>query len=113
VSEVLPGVMTSETRLERAGGCCCGHRAGCDDGAHGLRIPVKFNVALLEDSRNPNAICLGAKAVAESAMSFVLGPYLAVKHASEEFQLGSDFLQLDVPLSPKATRTCSAVTERE
>lgn len=78
-------------------------------------IPVEFNVSLLKDSPNPNAICLGAKAVAEPAMSLVLGPYLAVKQAiyaaREEFQLGSDFFQLDVPLSPEAIRTAIGVTE--
>merc|ERR1712136_402727 len=78
-------------------------------------IPVEFNVSLLKDSPNPNAICLGAKAVADPAMSLVLGPYLAVKQAiyaaREEFQLGSDFFQLDVPLSPEAIRTAIGVTE--
>ena len=78
-------------------------------------IPAKFNVSLLEDSPNPNAICLGAKAVAESAMSVDLGPYLAVKQAicvaRDEFQWRSDFFQLDVPLIPEAIRTAFGVTE--
>ena len=73
--------------------------------AHGLRHPREV---LLKDSYNPNAICLDAKAVAESAMNLVLRLYLAVKQAicaREEYQLGSDFFQLVVPLSPEAIRT--------
>jgi len=78
-------------------------------------IPVKFNISLLQDSPNANAICLGAKAVAKSSMSPVLGPYLVVKWAiyaaREEFQLGSDFYQLVVPLSPEAIRAAVGVTQ--
>jgi len=70
-------------------------------------IPVKFNVSLLKDSPNPNAICLGAKAVADSAVGLVLRPYLPVEQAihaaREEFQLGSDFFQLASTLTERCT----------
>jgi len=72
-------------------------------------IPVTFNVSLLKDSPNPNSIALNSKAVAEPAMSLVLSPYLAVKNAiyaaREEFGLGNDWFQLDVPVSPEAITT--------
>ena len=69
-------------------------------------IPVKFNVSLLKDSPNPNAICLGAKAVAESAVGLVLKPYLAGSrptNCQEEFQLGSYFFQLAPALTERCT----------
>jgi len=78
-------------------------------------IPVEFNVSLLKDTPNPNAICLNSKAVAEPAMSLVSAPYLAVKQAiyaaREEFGLGSDWFQLNTPLSSETIRAAIGITE--
>ena len=78
-------------------------------------IPVEFNVSLLKDTPNPKAMCLNSKAVAEPAMSLVSAPYLAVKQAiyaaREEFGLGSDWFQLNTPLSSETIRAAIGITE--
>lgn len=70
-------------------------------------IPVEFNVSLLKNTPNPNGV-KSSKAMAEPVMHLVASPYLAVKNAiyAARTEMGrkDEWIQLDVPLTPKTVQ---------